>query len=237
VTRSDPSRADNTIHPGVAHPARYDQVADRYVAEVRDRLDDEGTAALLELLGDVVDRRLLDIACGHGRVSRELARRGASVTGLDLSAELVQHARTDTQIPGNEIHYEVADICDSDVLAGSKFDGIVCNFGASDIDDLNGMLRSVRRLLSPGGRVLRTVPPAPVLSRMARPGTQRVAARCWLLPRRLVADVCAQLTDPKRCRCEPPNAIHVPDCRGRPRPRSGIRPGTRTASGMGGRRT
>jgi len=151
VTRSGPVRADNAIHAGAAHPARYDQVADRYVAEVGDRLDDEGTAALLDLVGDVDDQRLLDIACGKGRVSRELARRSASVTALDLSAELVQQARTDAQIPGNEIHYEVADICDSDVLAGSKFDGIVCNFGASDIDDLNGMLSSVRRLLSPGG--------------------------------------------------------------------------------------
>jgi 2-polyprenyl-3-methyl-5-hydroxy-6-metoxy-1,4-benzoquinol methylase len=37
--------------------------------------------------------RVLDLACGQGRLSRELARRGARVVGLDISNELLDKAR------------------------------------------------------------------------------------------------------------------------------------------------
>jgi len=39
------------------------------------------TPALLELLGPVSGMRVLDVACGQGRITRELARQGTDVTG------------------------------------------------------------------------------------------------------------------------------------------------------------
>lgn len=56
-------------------PARYDAVADFYVSGF-DSTDDQVSAALLDLLGPVAGLRVLDVACGHGRLTRELARRG-----------------------------------------------------------------------------------------------------------------------------------------------------------------
>jgi SAM-dependent methyltransferase len=48
---------------------------------------------LLALLGDVAGKTVLDLGCGEGGYARELARRGAAVTGVDGSARLIQVAR------------------------------------------------------------------------------------------------------------------------------------------------
>jgi SAM-dependent methyltransferase len=122
--------------------ARYDEIAEFYTGQVSDI--DPATAAVLALAGDVAGARLLDVACGAGRLSRELARRGADVTGVDISARMVALAGT-----ASEVAYVVGDI--ATVAVGAGYDGVVCNWGLSDIDDLDGALDAVVRALRPGG--------------------------------------------------------------------------------------
>lgn len=71
--------------------ARYDAVAEFYIQGF-DSIDDPASRALLDLLGPVTGLRVLDVARGHGRITRELARRGASVLGVDLSGALITRA-------------------------------------------------------------------------------------------------------------------------------------------------
>ena len=132
-------------------PARYDEVADFYEAFAPDAYDDLPTAALLDLLGTVSDLRLLDLACGHGRLARELARRGAQVTGVDLSAALLAKARAREEAAPLGIAYVHADVASPATLANSVFDGVACHFGLSDIDDLAGAVATVARVVAPGG--------------------------------------------------------------------------------------
>ncbi|MCI0686730.1 MAG: class I SAM-dependent methyltransferase [Sporichthyaceae bacterium] len=132
--------------------ARYDRIADFYDTSVGDEVTDEATAALLELAGDVHGRRVLDLACGQGRVSRELSRRGADVVGLDLSSGLLDKARRAGSPGPGTIEFRLGRAEDPQVLAGSEFDAVVCNYGLSDIDDLAGTVRTVARLLRPGGQ-------------------------------------------------------------------------------------
>ena len=54
----------------MARTARYDQIADFYDATAGQQVTDPATATLLELAGDVRRMRLLDVACGPGRVTR-----------------------------------------------------------------------------------------------------------------------------------------------------------------------
>ena len=51
------------------------------------------TPALLGLVGDASGKRALDIGCGDGDLTRHLARRGAKVTGLDISPTFLKHAK------------------------------------------------------------------------------------------------------------------------------------------------
>jgi ubiquinone/menaquinone biosynthesis C-methylase UbiE len=136
--------------------ARYDLIAAAY-ASGGDDLPGPAVGALLDLAGPVRGQRVLDLACGHGPVSRELARRGAHVTGLDISTELVKRARDDEARAPWGITYEVGDAADPEVLDGSTFDLVTCNFGMSDIDDVDGACATVARLLRPGGRFVLSI--------------------------------------------------------------------------------
>jgi SAM-dependent methyltransferase len=131
--------------------ARYDDIAEFYEQRSGKTVSDPATAALLDLAGDVGGLRLLEVACGPGRVARELARRGATLTGLDISMELLAQARAYEAAEPLGISYLHADVTAPGVLAGQVFDGVVCNYGLSDIDDLDGLLANVARWLRPGG--------------------------------------------------------------------------------------
>jgi len=133
--------------------ARYDLIRDFYLDVVGMEVGREPTAAaLLDLLGDVRGMRVLDVACGHGRIARELARRGARVAGVDISEVLLDRARATEIGDPLGITYLNVDATSGRALAGETFDGIACNHGLADIDDLDGAVATVARVLRPGGR-------------------------------------------------------------------------------------
>lgn len=132
--------------------ARYDDVADFYTEGWRDAIEDPASVALLDLVGDVDGAHVLDVACGHGRVTRELARRGADVVGVDVSGVLIAKAEVLEAERPLGIRYVHADISRTDALDPGAFDAATCNFGLSDIDDLDGCVMAVARALRRGGR-------------------------------------------------------------------------------------
>jgi ubiquinone/menaquinone biosynthesis C-methylase UbiE len=131
--------------------ARYDEIADFYVAGWSDTLDDSVSACLFGLLGPVAGLRVLEIACGHGRISRKLARQGAQVIGVDISQALVSKAEAAEREGSLGIRYIRADVAELGLLDRDTFDVVVCSFGLSDIDDLEGAVRNVSRVLCGGG--------------------------------------------------------------------------------------
>jgi len=134
-------------------PARYDLIADFYLGVVGAEVGSEPTAVtLLDLLGGVRGMRILDLACGHGRIAREIARCGARVVGADISDVLLEMARAAEIEEPLGIRYLKLDVTSGQALAGETFDGVACNHGLADIDDLDGAVTTVARVLRPGGR-------------------------------------------------------------------------------------
>jgi len=132
--------------------ARYDAVADWYPSWVGDGggLIAEGVGGLLP--PTVRGSRWLDVACGHGRASRALARLGAVVVAVDISAQLVASGRATEAAQPLGIGYHVADIAALDQWwDGVPFDGAVCEMAFMDIDDLPGTLAAVAGTVRPGG--------------------------------------------------------------------------------------
>jgi SAM-dependent methyltransferase len=97
-------------------------------------------------------RRTLDLGCGEGRGGRWLAEHGHHVTGVDGSPTLAGHARE----AGGFAEVLVADAA-ALPLPDASFD-LVCAFmSLHDLDDLDGALAEVHRVLEPGGRLCAAV--------------------------------------------------------------------------------
>jgi 2-polyprenyl-3-methyl-5-hydroxy-6-metoxy-1,4-benzoquinol methylase len=133
---------------------RYDEIADFYDGVVGDDLEDPIAGALFELLSDPDGLRVLDLACGQGRLSRELARRGASVVGLDISSALLARARAAEADNPLGLTYVEGDATSPRVLDGETFEAVTCHFGLSDTDDLRAVTENIVRLLEPDGLFL-----------------------------------------------------------------------------------
>lgn len=132
---------------------RYDFAADFYVQGWPDLYDDSASQALLSVLGPVSGRSVLDVACGHGRFTREILRRGGSpVVGLDISPELIRRARSIEAREPLGARYLCADLATPGEVVAGSFDRVVCGFGLSDVDDLDGAIANVARVLASGGR-------------------------------------------------------------------------------------
>ena len=131
----------------------YDEIADWYDTWVGTHAmsDDPYYAPMEALMGDVAGLRVCDLACGQGRVARRLADCGARVVGVDLSEKLLEIARRHEREAPRGVEYLRADAATLDGLDGASFDGVVCFMALMDIPDLTGTLRSVSRILKPGG--------------------------------------------------------------------------------------
>jgi len=137
----------------------YDDYADEYAAYVAWR-EQAGPDAdpfglllpLLDLLGDVNGRRVLDAGCGEGYLARWLAARGAHVTGIDLSARLIALARA--KDPGGSIDYQVADLSQPLPDAAGRFDAAASYLVLNDVRDFRGFAATLAASLAPGGRLV-----------------------------------------------------------------------------------
>jgi len=129
----------------------YDAIASWYDNIVRtdSLINDVVTSPLLNLIGDVQGQKACDLACGQGRIARELKQRGAEVIGVDLSADLIEIAQREEL--SNAIKYIVDDAQTLSSIEDECFDLVVCNLALMDIPDLNKTLKNVWRILRAEG--------------------------------------------------------------------------------------
>ncbi len=104
------------------------------------------------LLGELSDRRVLEVGCGSAPCARWLAAQGAQVVGLDLSAGMLRHAVQAARETGISVPLVQADASRLPFADGS-FDLACSAFGAVPfVADSAAVMREVARVLRPGGR-------------------------------------------------------------------------------------
>ncbi len=135
----------------------YDAYASQYAAYVawREQAEPDGDPfgllpPLLELLGDLAGRQVLDAGCGEGYLARALAARGAQVTGIDLSPQLIELARAKN--PGG-IDYQVADLSQPQPAIAGRFDTAASYLVLNDVAGYRGFAATLAASLKSGGRL------------------------------------------------------------------------------------
>ncbi|RPI17629.1 MAG: class I SAM-dependent methyltransferase [Ignavibacteriae bacterium] len=107
-------------------------------------------------LGLEVDSKILDLACGHGRITIELAKRGFNMTGLDLTKYFLNIAQTDAEIEGLNISWVNSDM--RKIPFENEFDAVINMFSAfgyleNDEED-EKVIKEVYKSLKPKGKFL-----------------------------------------------------------------------------------
>jgi SAM-dependent methyltransferase len=109
----------------------------------------EGFVARMELEPDA---RVLDIACGTGNVTIPLARRGVTVTGLDMTPGLLEEARARGVREGLDIRFDEG-FAETLPYPDASFDVVVSMFGIMFSPFPEAAASEMARVLRPGGRL------------------------------------------------------------------------------------
>ncbi|MGH2829727.1 MAG: class I SAM-dependent methyltransferase [Actinomycetota bacterium] len=104
----------------------------------------------LGVLGEVRDLDVLEVGCGAGQFGIELARRGARVTGVDLSAEQIKAARANVKAAGVAMRLVRGNAERLARFDDDSFDLAVSDFAAGFMD-VDKLLPEICRVLRPGG--------------------------------------------------------------------------------------
>ncbi|MDP1813209.1 MAG: class I SAM-dependent methyltransferase [Leadbetterella sp.] len=107
----------------------------------------------IQLLGDVSKKTILDVGCGSGTFDRELARRGAIITGYDISSEQIANAEKLELANPLGINYAISN--PQEFKASKKFDAaisvLVLHY-ALDIENLAQFFLSTFQVLKDDGK-------------------------------------------------------------------------------------
>lgn len=98
--------------------------------------------------------RVLDAGCGSGRLTVELARAGAEVTGIDTSPERLEQARGRAEQAGVELQLLLADFNEPLPFLDGAFDAVTSRLALMAAGDPVATLRELARTLEPGGRLV-----------------------------------------------------------------------------------
>ena len=108
-------------------------------------------------LSDVSGKAILDLGCGEGGYSRELVRRGATVTSVDCAKKVIGYCELKAAEEGLNINHYVRNSCDLYGIANESFDIVLASMMLMDCEDFEGTVREITRVLKPSGKLFASV--------------------------------------------------------------------------------
>jgi len=109
--------------------------------------------AYVERAGDLRARKVLDVGCGGGLLSEAMARKGASVTGLDLADDLLQVARLHALEAGIDVNYVLESAEAHAAAHAGRYDVVTCMEMLEHVPDPTAVVTALGQLVKPGGHV------------------------------------------------------------------------------------
>jgi len=141
----------------------YEELFENYGMKYDDEAFAQGTVGECDFIEEEIQynktTRILDIGCGTGRHSLELAKRGYAVVGVDLSESLLKRAEQKASEQGLEVVFQKHDA--RNLPFSHEFDLVImlCEgaFPLMETDRMNfRILQNAANALQPGGRLILT---------------------------------------------------------------------------------
>lgn len=107
----------------------------------------------LKKLGDVYGKQVLDLGCGEGGYARALSKQGAVVTAVDCSETFITYVKNKAREESLNINTLCRNANELTGIADNTFDVVLCSMMLMDIEDLDGTLKEIYRVIKPNGRV------------------------------------------------------------------------------------
>jgi 2-polyprenyl-3-methyl-5-hydroxy-6-metoxy-1,4-benzoquinol methylase len=114
---------------------------------------------MFALAGDVRGKKILEVGCGDGTESLQLAYCGADVTGIDISDVSIDVAQKRADIHGLAVKFRVENLIEIENLGTECFDIVWCNLILHHlVDSLDAVMKKLFLALKPGGMFISREP-------------------------------------------------------------------------------
>lgn len=98
-------------------------------------------------------KTVIDIGCGGGILSESMARKGATVTGIDLSEKALKVADLHSLESGVQVRYELIAAEDMAEREAASFDIVTCMEMLEHVPDPQAIVAACAKLAKPGGKI------------------------------------------------------------------------------------
>jgi SAM-dependent methyltransferase len=141
----------------------YQQLFENFAGNYERESFVQGTMGEVDFIEQEINfdksKTILDVGCGTGRHSVELAARGYSMTAFDLSPTMIRKARNNAAVRGVQIDFSIRDA--RSFRYRRQFDCAIMmcegSFPLMENDEMNfSILKSIHRALKPGGKIIFT---------------------------------------------------------------------------------
>ena len=105
--------------------------------------------ALVPLAG----KRVVDVGCGGGILAESIAKKGATVTGIDLSEKALKVADLHSLESGVQVRYELISAEDLAAREAGQYDVVTCMEMLEHVPDPSAVVKACATLVKPGGHV------------------------------------------------------------------------------------
>jgi SAM-dependent methyltransferase len=114
--------------------------------------------AVLRLLGPVQGKRVLELGCSDGTSAIRFAREGATVIGIDGSADRIADARAAAETAEVRLELRAGDLADLAFLRADSMDIAFSDDALAEVADLGRLFRQVHRVLRHGAGFVFSLP-------------------------------------------------------------------------------
>ena len=107
----------------------------------------------INALAPLAGKDICDIGCGGGILAESMARKGARVTGIDLSEKALKVADLHSLESGVAVRYEMISAEDLAAREAGRYDVVTCMEMLEHVPDPGAIVKACATLVKPGGHV------------------------------------------------------------------------------------